>query len=118
MTGSGPEPATEVYEGPPPTRRPEPWQVGPVPPGPGVAPWGPAPWAPGLPAAPQPWGSQPWGSPPSGPGWGPGLVAPHHPRVVRWAPQRGNPQHEHPRPFLRVMRYRDWAWWRPLLGLL
>jgi CAAX protease family protein len=128
MTGSGPEPATEVYEGPPPTRRPEPWQAGPVPPGPGVAPWGPAPWAPGPPAAPQPWGSQPWGSQPwgsqpwgsqpSGPGWGPGPWAPQPRPVVRWAPPPGTPPHDEPRPFLRVMRSRDWAWWRPLLGLL
>jgi hypothetical protein len=32
MTDPGAEPGAEVYEGPPPTRRPEPWQAGPVPP--------------------------------------------------------------------------------------
>jgi membrane protease YdiL (CAAX protease family) len=39
------------------------------------------------------------------------------PPAVRWAPPPGTPPHDEPRPFLRVMRSRDWAWWRPLLGL-
>jgi membrane protease YdiL (CAAX protease family) len=37
---------------------------------------------------------------------------------VRWAPPPGTPPHDVPRPFLQVMRSRDWAWWRPVLGLL
>ncbi|MGY1915729.1 CPBP family intramembrane glutamic endopeptidase [Blastococcus sp. HT6-30] len=28
------------------------------------------------------------------------------------------PPHDEPQPYLHVMRTRDWAWWRPLLGLL
>jgi hypothetical protein len=36
---------------------------------------------------------------------------------VRWAPPPGTAPHEVPRPFLLAMRSRDWAWWRPLLGL-
>jgi membrane protease YdiL (CAAX protease family) len=90
MTGPGGEPVAEVYEGPPPTRRPEPWQV------------------------PQQWVPQPWG-----PGvWGPGHWAPQPPPTVRWAPPPGTPPHEVSRPFLQAMRSRDWAWWRPVLGLL
>jgi membrane protease YdiL (CAAX protease family) len=30
----------------------------------------------------------------------------------------GTPPHDRPQPFLLAMRSRDWAWWRPLLGLL
>jgi len=37
---------------------------------------------------------------------------------ARWEPPPGTPPHDVPRPFLQVMRTRDWAWWRPLLGLL
>jgi uncharacterized protein len=116
MTGPGSDPVADAYEGPPPTRRPEYWQVGPVvppwgPQGPGAppAPWGPAQWAP-QPWPPQPprqWAPQPWGPPP----WGP------PPPAVRWAPPPGTPPHDEPRSFLQAMRSRDWAWWRPLLGL-
>jgi membrane protease YdiL (CAAX protease family) len=130
MTGPGAEPP-EAYEGPPPTRRPEPWQAGPVLPGPGVPPWGPSTWpsgpsAPGVwgpqpwgsqPWGPQPWGGQPWEAPPWGSAWVPGPPGPPPP-VVQWAPPPGTPPHDVPRSFLRVMRTRDWAWWRPLLGLL
>jgi uncharacterized protein len=135
MTGPGSDPVAEAYEGPPPTRRPAPWQAGPVlppwgapPPGPWPAQqWGPQPWGP----APQQWGPQPggpapqqWAPPPWGPGqwgpgqWGPGQWAPRPPPVVRWAPPPGTPPHDEPRSFLHAMRSRDWAWWRPLLGLL
>ena len=38
--------------------------------------------------------------------------------MVRWAPPPGTPPHDVPRTFLQAMRSRDWAWWRPLLGLL
>jgi hypothetical protein len=34
------------------------------------------------------------------------------------APPPGTPPHDVPQPFLLAMRSRDWAWWRPLLGLL
>jgi membrane protease YdiL (CAAX protease family) len=37
---------------------------------------------------------------------------------VRWAPPPGTAPHEVPQPFLLAMRSRDWAWWRPLLGVL
>jgi hypothetical protein len=37
---------------------------------------------------------------------------------VRWAPPPGTPPHDRPTTFLQAMRSRDWAWWRPLLGLL
>ena len=40
------------------------------------------------------------------------------PFQVRWAPPPGTPPHEVPQPFLLAMRSRDWAWWRPVLGLL
>jgi uncharacterized protein len=95
MTGPGSEPVADVYEGPPPTRRPEPWQA--------PQPWVPQTWVP------QPWAPQPWG---------PGTWAPQPPPTVRWAPPPGTPPHELSRPFLQAMRSRDWAWWRPVLGLL
>ncbi|WP_324273961.1 hypothetical protein [Blastococcus brunescens] len=28
----------------------------------------------------------------------------------------GTPPHDQPTTFLRAMRSRDWAWWRPVLG--
>ena len=37
---------------------------------------------------------------------------------MRWAPPPGTPPHDVPQPFLLAMRSRDWAWWRPLFGLL
>jgi hypothetical protein len=37
---------------------------------------------------------------------------------MRWAPPPGTPPHDEPRPYLLAMRSRDWAWWRPLFGLL
>jgi uncharacterized protein len=122
MTGPGAEPA-EVYEGPPQTRRPEPWQAGPLPWAPqqwGAGQWAPQPWGPLAPQqwAPQQWAPQPWGPPPWGPPpWGPGAWA-VPPPPVRWAPPPGTPPHDVPRSFLQAMRSRDWAWWRPLLGLL
>jgi uncharacterized protein len=91
MTAAWPgEPvADEPYAGPPPMLRPQ--QVLPrFPP--------PVPWQAGVPhRAPLPPG------PPPG---------------VRWAPPPGTPPHDVPQPYLQVMRTRDWAWWRPLLGLL
>jgi uncharacterized protein len=98
MTDPGVEPGAEVYEGPPPTRRPEPWQAGPVPPVGGPS------WLPPPPWPPQQWAPQQWAAQPA--------------PVVRWAPPPGTPPHDVPRSFLQAMRSRDWAWWRPLLGLL
>ncbi len=65
-------------------------------------------WYPPPPGVP-PWGQPPWAQSP----WGPpgGLPA-------RFAPPPGAPPHDVPRSFLQVMRSRDWAWWRPLLGLI
>jgi membrane protease YdiL (CAAX protease family) len=83
-----PEPDVGPYLGPPPTRPPERW-----------------------PAAQPVWyPPQAWYPPP--PAWYPPPVQ------VRWAPPAGTPPHEVPQPFLLAMRSRDWAWWRPLLGLL
>jgi uncharacterized protein len=107
----------EPYEGPPPMRRPDnPWVYPPpawgppppwaVPPPRGAPPVLP-PW--GVQPVPSPWGARPWGVPP---------VPPPLPPGFRWAPPPGTPPHDVPRPFLLVMRSRDWAWWRPLLGLL
>jgi membrane protease YdiL (CAAX protease family) len=123
MTAPEPEP----YTGPPPTRpygappvvpgaapplwpggHPTPWAPGPWPqPHWGTPHWGTAPW----PGAPAPWpgASAPWGHAPAP--WPPGPP-------IRWEPPPGTPPHDVPRPFLQVMRSRDWRWWRPLLGLV
>ena len=37
---------------------------------------------------------------------------------MRWAPPPGTPPHDVPQPYELAMRSRDWAWWRPLFGLL
>jgi uncharacterized protein len=105
----------EPYTGPPPMVRP----VWPPPPGPWQRPaWQPPPWQ-------QPPPQQPsWVPPPRGwqqpPLWQP--PPPPHPMGpppgVRWAPPPGTPPHDVPQPFLLAMRSRDWAWWRPALGLL
>ena len=98
-----PEPAAEPYTGPPPTRRPEPWQAGQLRPPPWAAP-GPLPGYGPVPVA----GT--WGPPPP---W----AAPA-PVVVRVDPPAGTPPHDQAQPFLHVMRSRTWAWWRPLVGIL
>jgi uncharacterized protein len=36
---------------------------------------------------------------------------------MRWEPPPGTPPHDEPQPFLRAMRSRSWAWWRPVAGL-
>jgi hypothetical protein len=120
------EPADEPYTGPPPTGPygappfvpgaphrgaghpggalgPVPWPLGPVPPQAGPHSH--------LPGAP-PWQQAvlDWRAAPPGP-------APFPPGV-RLAPPPGTPPHDVPVPFLLVMRTRDRAWWRPLLGLL
>jgi membrane protease YdiL (CAAX protease family) len=91
----------EGYAGPPPMIRPAPlpWQHQPSPPRPWQHQLTPGPWAP----QPVPYQQPQWQVPPP---------------AVRWVPPPGTPPHDVPQPFLRVMRSRDWAWWRPLLGLL
>ena len=96
------EPGEEPYAGPPPTRPPDGWRPAPQP---GWYPQPPSGWFP--PAHPGAW------YPAAPPGWHP---AP--PPAVRWAPPPGTPPHDVPQPFLLAMRARDWAWWRPVLGLL
>jgi len=97
----------EPYQGPPPMVRPGPlpWQ-GPPPSQPPIwqqGDWTPPPWQQPVP----PWMQPRWT-------WGPAPIPPE----VRWAPPPGTPPHDVPRPYLHAMRTRDWAWWRPLLGLL
>jgi membrane protease YdiL (CAAX protease family) len=111
MTGWGGPPIEEPYTGPPPTRRPLPgqWPRAQFPPyqtGPHqTRPYQTHPHQPG------PWQPAPWQAPP----WQQGR--PQLAAGVRWAPPPGTPPHDVPRPFLLAMRARDWAWWRPLLGL-
>jgi uncharacterized protein len=60
----------------------------------------------------------PW---PAAPAWQQAVLRwtpPPPPPPQFWTPPPGTPPHDVPRPFLQVMRSRDWAWWRPLLGLL
>jgi membrane protease YdiL (CAAX protease family) len=91
--GAGHRADDDAYTGPPPMVRP------------GSLPWQQAvpPWQQAVP---------PWQQ--AGPPWTP----PPPVTAVRWAPPPGTLPHDVPRPFLLAMRTRDWAWWRPLLGLL
>ena len=59
-------------------------------------------------------------SPAPPPYWAPPpvLLPPPLPPGMKWAPPPGTPPHDVPQPFLLAMRSRDWAWWRPLFGLL
>jgi uncharacterized protein len=92
----------EPYTGPPVTRRP----AGPVPP----------PWQ-GPPGGLQPLPAPGWGMlPPPGPYGGPPFPPPSP--GVQWEPPPGTPPHDEPQPFLRAMRSRTWAWWRPVAGLV
>src|SRR5215218_4481919 len=100
MTGPWGYGVDEPYTGPPPTRRPDPGQW------PSVY-WQPGPWQ-APPWQPAPWGPAPWQPPPP----------PVPSAGVTWAPPPGTPPHDVPQPFLLAMRSRDWAWWRPVLGLL
>jgi uncharacterized protein len=38
--------------------------------------------------------------------------------MLRWEPPPGTPPHDEQQPFLRAMRSRTWAWWRPIAGLV
>lgn len=65
--------------------------------------------------APRPSQPNPW----QPPVWQPPVWAPPPlPPGMRWAPPPGTPPHDVPQPFLLAMRSRDWAWWRPAVGLL
>ena len=125
--GPGPHPGgDEPYTGPPPTG---PYGAPPYVPGtprggyslpPGAA-AGPVPWPLGpVPAQPGPHthlpGAPPWQQ--AVLDWRPGPPVPLPPPGVRLAPPPGTPPHDEPVPYLLAMRSRDWAWWRPLLGLL
>lgn len=90
------------YAGPPPTGRygaPPRVPLGPPPGGPAGWPAGPG-WAP-------PGGLYPAAGPPQRP-----------PRPPRPVTPPGAPPHDTPQRYELLMRTRDWAWWRPLLGLL
>ncbi|WP_216870626.1 CPBP family intramembrane glutamic endopeptidase [Modestobacter excelsi] len=122
--GWGASPPEQPYSGPPPTGRyGAPPQVPVGVPGPAWGPpWSPTPWG-GPPWGVPPWGVPPWGVPPWGvPPWGvPPWGAP--PPVPARGPGRavtppGAPPFDTPQPFALLMRARDWAWWRPLLGFL
>jgi uncharacterized protein len=87
--GWGGPPPEQPYSGPPPTGR-----------------YGAPPQVPfGVPA-PLPYGP-PWAGPQPGP------VA-----ATRAVTPPGTPPYDVPQPYVLLMRARDWAWWRPLLGLL
>lgn len=100
----GPVPE-QPYAGPPPTGR---YGAPPRLPVPGPYGWGPY----GM----SPYGPQPYGSQPFGPGYG--APAPVHGRPARPVTPPGAPPHAAPQPYVLLMRARDWAWWRPVLGLL
>jgi len=76
------------------------------------------------------YGAPPWvpvgGPPVTGPyaGWSPygpahpGSAVPSAGRPPRPVTPPGAPPHATPQPYALLMRARDWAWWRPVLGLL
>ncbi len=107
---AGGDPREEPYTGPPPTG-----PYGAPPRVPGALGGGVPPWAGAGPAGPVPWplGPVPLPPGPHGPA-GPGQLPPG----VALAPPPGTPPHDRPVSFLLAMRARDWAWWRPVLGLL
>jgi uncharacterized protein len=105
--GWGPPPPERPYTGPPPTGpygAPPRVPVGALHP----YPYGPLYGPPGWTAPPGPWPGSP-GAPGS---WPP---APAGHRAVT---PPGAPPYDTPQPYALLMRARDWAWWRPLLGLL
>jgi membrane protease YdiL (CAAX protease family) len=89
--GWGAPPPEQPYSGPPPTGR-----------------YGAPPQVPFGLQAPPPYGV-PWGGPP--PAAAPG-------RPPRPVTPPGAPPYDTPQPYELLMRARDWAWWRPLLGLV
>lgn len=95
----------------------EPSYAGPPPTGPYGAPphvpIGPPPWAGTYPGA-------PYGGPqhPGGPYAGPWYPGPPVAGSARPVTPPGAPPHATPQPYVLLMRARDWAWWRPVLGLL
>lgn len=56
--------------------------------------------------------------PPLPPPYPPPAYPPPLPAGMRWAPPPGTPPHDVAQPFLLAMRSRDWAWWRPVAGVL
>jgi membrane protease YdiL (CAAX protease family) len=65
----------------------------------------------------------PFGAPPRLPpgayGAGPGVLPGARPAGrIRPTTPPGAPPYDVPQPYLLLMRARDWAWWRPVLGLL
>jgi membrane protease YdiL (CAAX protease family) len=97
----------------------------------GGAGWGDAGW--GGPSPEQPYSGPPptgrYGAPPRVPvgvpawplsGWayGPPYGAPVSPPPRRPVTPPGAPPYDSPQPYALLMRARDWAWWRPLLGIL
>ncbi|WP_369139757.1 CPBP family intramembrane glutamic endopeptidase [Modestobacter versicolor] len=107
--GWGGVPPEQPYGGPPPTGR---YGAPPaVPFGmPGPPPYGP----------PGPYGQAgPYGPPaPYGPAWGQPYGAAPVPVPKRPVTPPGAPPHDTPQPYELLMRTRDWAWWRPLLGVV
>lgn len=74
-------------------------------------------WQYGGPPPTRPWGAQPqvpraWVQAPPPP------APPPPPARARPVTPPGAPPFDTPQPYAWLMRARDWAWWRPLLGLL
>jgi uncharacterized protein len=101
----GPPPGAS-HGSPAPYGAPPGWYGPPVPYGP----------PPGWYGPPVPYGPPPgWYGPPAPygpPGWPPVL-----PPGFQWAAPPDAPPHDEPQPYLRAMRSRTWAWWRPLAGI-
>jgi uncharacterized protein len=77
-------------------------------------------WPYGGPPATGPYGAPSWSGP--RPWYGGAAPVPAAPLPARRPPRpatpRGVPPHDVPQPHALLMRTRDWAWWRPVLGLL
>lgn len=80
-------------------------------------------WSPDRYTGPPPTG--PWYAPAQvprswvpGPAPGPAALPPPRPVGGRPVTPPGAPPFDTPQAYLRLMRARDWAWWRPVLGLL
>ncbi|MCZ2824044.1 MULTISPECIES: CPBP family intramembrane glutamic endopeptidase [unclassified Modestobacter] len=109
--------AEPPYTGPPPTGRygaPPRVPLGPPPGGPAGWPAAPGWTPPGVPPYPPP-AQHPYPPPAQHPHPPPAQPPSGPPRPA--APP-GAPPHDVPQPYFLLMRTRDWAWWRPVLGLL
>ena len=124
--------AGDPFEVPGASPPPEPWRGPPAPPAaygspPGSYPPGPYPPGPyptgSYPPAPSPspaaagYGGGPYGPPPwaYGPGVGAMPPASFGPRVP--ATRRGVPAYDEAQPYHRMLRTRNYGWWRPVIGL-